>query len=147
MKKINYVLVLLLCGYFIVNAVSADDPEDVELAHLMANIQYFMHKAGLSISAENNKLANFYLHELEEVIEEVEQVESYDGYPIGQLTKSMLSSSFEALENKVKSSDMNGANDKYEALISACNGCHVATAHGYINIQHNDVNPYLQSFE
>ena len=36
-----------LCTF---NLVQANDSEEVELAHLMSNLQYFMHKVGLSIT-------------------------------------------------------------------------------------------------
>ena len=135
--------------YFLctLNFVQANDSEEVELAHLMSNLQYFMHKVGLSIAAENNKLAKFYVHELEEAIEEIMEVESYDDYPIGQLTKSMLLPVFSKLDEKIESADLKIADEGYEALINACTSCHIATKHEFIKIQRNNTNPYLQSFK
>lgn len=147
MKKLPLYFVFSLYFLCPFNLVQAIDLEDVELAHLMSNLQYFMHKVGLSIIAENSKLAKFYAHELEEAIEEVMEVESYDDYPIGQLTKSMLLPAFSTLDEKIESADLKAADDGYEALINACTSCHIATKHEFIKIQRNNTNPYLQSFE
>ena len=120
---------------------------DVELAEMMGKMQYFTHKATLSIQEKNQPLADFYLHELEEMIEAVEEVKSYDGHPIGQLTKSMLVPSFEALEKQVKAGKMKVADEAIQRMIFSCNACHQATAHGFIKIKLNRENTYMQDFK
>ena len=147
MKKLYLSFGLAL--YFIcpVSFIQASESEEIELAHIMSNLQYFMHKIGLSIAAENNKLAKFYVHEFEEMVEEVLEIESYDNYPIGQLTKSILLPIFLTLGEKINSENMQAANEGYEKVIDACNNCHTKTNHEFIKIQRNDINPYLQSFD
>ncbi len=147
MKKLSVSIGFALYFLCTVNFIQASESEEVELAHIMSNLQYFMHKIGLSIAAENNKLAKFYVHELEEAIEEVLEVESYDDYPIGQFTKSILLPAFLTLDEKIESADMDTADEEYEKLIKACNNCHMLTNHEFIKIQRNDANPYLQSFK
>lgn len=68
------------------------------LADLMAKMQLHSHKLQLSLDQGNLPLADFYAHELGEVIEDVQAIDDYDGKPIGTLTTSMLLPSFEQLE-------------------------------------------------
>ncbi len=49
----------------------ADGPA---LAKMMGQTQYFTHKASLAIANKNQPLTDFYLHELEEMIEELSGV-------------------------------------------------------------------------
>lgn len=41
--------------------------EEVELAEPMSRLQYYSQKLGFAIEAENQPLAQFYLHEMEEL--------------------------------------------------------------------------------
>ena len=104
---------------------SASD-EKVELVEYMSKLQYFSHKAGLSIQAENAALANFYLHEVEEVIELVREVKEYDGHPIGQLASTMLEPAFETLEQSVDAKQFKQAQTDYGEMLKACNQCHIS---------------------
>ena len=125
----------------------ASGEEDVHLVDKMSALQYFMHKAGLSIRGGNLELADFYLHEMEEVLHEVEQIESYDGQPVGQLSGAMLGPSFHELEEGVDSGDPERALAAYQVVLDACNACHVATEFGYIKLEDRSTeNPYMQSF-
>jgi hypothetical protein len=58
-------MVALVLLQLLPRAVWAEEP--VDLAAYMTRLQYFSHKAGLSIQAQNEPLSHFYLHELEEV--------------------------------------------------------------------------------
>ena len=142
MKKILFSLVALLG----LPTMSSADDEEVELVEYMSKLQYFSHKAGLSIRAENGALADFYLHEMEEVIELVRDVEEYDGHAIGQLSETMLEPPFETLEKSVKAEDFEQAQTDYGELLKACNSCHTRTEHGFIKIQESRDNPFMQSF-
>jgi len=145
--KINLMIILVVLSTPCFSYLTyANASEDIELAHLMSNAQYFMHKVGLSIEAKNEKLAKFYAYELEEVIEEISEVETYDAFPIGQLTKTMLLPEFSALYDAINSANLKSAGDQYDIVINACNSCHMATKHEFIKIQRSDTNPYLQSF-
>ena len=129
------------------SAARASGEEDVHLVDKMAALQYFMHKAGLSIRGGSLELADFYLHEMEEVLEEVEEIESYDGQPVGQLSEAMLGPAFHALEEAVDSGNPETALSAYQAVLNTCNTCHVATEFGFIKIEDRSTeNPYMQSF-
>ena len=128
-------------------AARASGEEDVQLVDKMGALQYFMHKAGLSIRGGSLELADFYLHEIEEVLEKVEEIESYDGQPMGQLSGAMLGPSFHALEEAVDSGDPEAALSAYKVVLDACNACHVATQFGFIKLEDRSTeNPYMQSF-
>lgn len=121
--------------------------EEVHLVDKMAALQYFMHKVGLSIRADNLSLADFYLHEIEETLEEVGEIEAYDGHPIGELSTTMLEPSIHELEEAVDSGNPDKALTAYEVVIGACNACHLATDFGMIKIEDRSTeNPYMQSF-
>ncbi len=138
-----YVVAFTLLGMPIMGF--ADD-EKVELVEYMSKLQYFSHKAGLSIQAENAALAHFYLHEVEEVIELVREVKEYDGHPIGQLASTILEPAFETLEMSVDANQFKQAQTDYGEMLKACNQCHTATEHGFIKIMERSDNPFMQSF-
>lgn len=118
------------------------------LAVQMKYMQYWTHKVGLSIEAENMELTDFYHHELEEAAEDlIDSIESYDGYPIAQLTESMLVPTLDALEDALDEGNWSDVREAFKAVIISCNSCHVATDHGFIVI--NDGfgnNPFNQEF-
>ncbi len=118
-----------------------------ELVDLMGAIQTHTHKLQLSLDHGNIELAAFYVHEVEELLDEIREVEEYDGHPIGQLAGAMLAPVIGRLEAAVDGGNVDAANRELDALISACNACHIATNHGFIVIARNSANPYLQSFE
>lgn len=120
--------------------------EAIKLVEYMMRLQYFSHKAGLSIQAKNEPLTRFYLHELEEIIEKLKEVKDYDGYPISALAQQILEPAFEKLEKSVEAKQLTRAQADYEEMLHACNTCHKATAHGYIKIEKRFDNPFTQSF-
>ena len=104
----------------------------------------YLHKLDLSVQADNSKLASFYVHELEEISEQIaEEIESYDGFPIGDLTESMLVPQAEAMEEAITTGE---ARQSFKRLIDTCNGCHAATEHGHIRITHFTNYPFNQEF-
>ena len=109
-------------------------------------MQYFLHKTGLSLKAENSELAKFYLHELEETIEKLESFQRYKGYPINELAEAILWPSFNVLENNMEGNSFDQVWSKYQAVVDSCNRCHQTTKHDFIQIKFNDTNTYLQSF-
>lgn len=141
MKLKMMISAVLLCG-----AVGVANASD-SLIGLMGSLQYFSHKLSLSIDANNARLAGFYAHEVEEVIEVLEEMKDYKGKPIAKLVKSQLLPAFEVLEGKVKSGDMKAASGAFDNMLRGCNSCHTTTQHGFIKIQRSSVNPYMQSFD
>ncbi len=117
------------------------------LVEKMSKLQYFLHKTGLAVKAENNKLAGFYVHELEETIEELEDFGQYKSHEIGKLVKEILLPDFEILEKQVKQGQPAAQWKAYNAFIKSCNSCHKSTGHGFIVIEHNGENPFPQSFQ
>jgi hypothetical protein len=120
--------------------------ETVELVEYMRRLQYFTHKAGLAIEAKNEPLTHFYLHELEEVIDKLKSVEVYDGHPIAALAQRILKPAFKNVEKGVEAKQFDQTRTAYGAMLTACNQCHQATAHGYIKIEKRLDNPFMQSF-
>lgn len=120
--------------------------EGVDFVSHMTQMQYFAHKLGLAVSAQNVKLQGYYVHEVEEMIEKVTEVEEYKGIPVGQLIRDTLIPSFELLEESVEKGDHAATDAAYEKLLEACNACHKAAEHGFIHIQRRTENPYMQDF-
>jgi hypothetical protein len=118
------------------------------LAVQMRDMQYWTHKLGLSIDAENPTLVGFYVHELEEAVEDlIASIESYDGHAISQMARTMLLPEVEQLERIVDAGDWAAARHAFGAVIQTCNVCHEATEHGYIVITEGYANnPFNQSF-
>jgi hypothetical protein len=121
--------------------------DDLELAEKMSRLQYFMHKSALALDRKNQPLADFYAHELAVSIEDTMTIESHNDYPVGELTKTMLQPVFKQYEAALNSGNWNKIPDRFDAVINSCNGCHEATAHGFIEIQRLTTNPFMQSFE
>lgn len=137
-------LVALVLSLLQPAGILADEP--VKLVDYMTRLQYFSHKAGLSIQEKNEPLAHFYLHEIEEVIERLREVKVHDGYPIGALVQQILEPTFEKLEKSVEEKQFTQAHTDYDAMLNACNNCHKSTQHSYIKIEKRLDNPFMQSF-
>lgn len=122
----------------------ADD--NIELVVMMSAMQRYSHKIHLSLQADNNKLARFYVHEMEELIEALEDIDEYDNYPIGKLVEKKLEPAFKALEYSLKGMNDLDPKTAFDHMTGACNSCHKATKHDFIHVEKNDTNPYMQSF-
>jgi cytochrome c553 len=123
---------------------AADEPD---MIGTMGELQLFLHKLSLSVAAGNIELADFYAHELEESIEAAESIEAYHDIPVGRLTGSILTPSFERLEAAIDGGDADAIRSRMRGVIASCNGCHDATGYGFIRIAPSDANPYMQDFE
>lgn len=120
-----------------------------ELANYMSRLQYFSHKLALSVDAKNTDAAAFYFHEVKELVEAVkEEVPEYEGYDISRLTENMLEPKIALADSALHSNNWKETRIGMVALIDACNACHHATDHGFIQVTpgFND-NPYNQVFE
>lgn len=118
-----------------------------DLIKYMGSLQYYTQKTWLSVNAKNPELAHFYAHEMEATIKDIQTVESFDGFAVGKLATGMLVPKFEKLEAAINAEDWKAAEPAFSQLINACNSCHDSTSHGFVNIQFNDYNPYMQSFD
>ena len=141
---------LLVASILVVSTsvhASDDDYKGPGLIDHMRNFQYFSHKLGLAVQADNKQLADFYAHEVEETAEAVEEIEEFDGYPVGALVKSILLPALEDFEQTLETGTTETRMAAYQELLDSCNKCHQSAGHPYIHIRFNDNNPYNQSFE
>ena len=135
---------------FLINITAANAAiagDDLSLVKAMGSLQYFAHKTSLAIDKQNIKLASFYAHEIEEIIEVIENIEEFKGYPISELTRNKLIPPFEKFENALKTNDWNNINKKFNQMVDGCNLCHTATHHEFIKIEKPDDNYFMQSFD
>ncbi len=117
------------------HAIEPAAPVDIELATLMGQLQRHSAKLGYAINGHNRPLATFYLEEIDEVLEELMTVEEDDGMPIAHPAGVILAPVLETLENNLATEvpwpEITG---QYQLMIEACNRCHLATEHGFIEI-------------
>jgi hypothetical protein len=117
------------------------------LAVMMERMQTYTHKVQLSLAANNAKLADLYLHELEEAAEYVvDNLPYYGDFPVGDLTREMLLPSIEALEDALDAADWADSGARFAKLLDSCNACHAATGKGYVRIAPAAGNPFAQDF-
>lgn len=134
---------LLLAGVPL-QSPRADDESG--LVTWMGRLQYFTHKLGLAVDAQNRALQGYYAHEVEEVIEHIREIPEVDGVEIGALVEAKLVPAFDALEGAVEAGDQARTDGAYVDLIRACNACHKAASRPYIHIERRADNPYPQGF-
>jgi len=109
------------------------------IGFFMGRMQTFHEKLGLSIQGENVKLANFYIHELEETIEDLEEMHA--GRKETQLIHS-LTPPIELIEDALESKDFVAAKDAYFQLTNTCNACHGTLDYEYIIIKNPTENKF-----
>lgn len=115
-----------------------------ETAEMMNSIQRYHLKLWFAGQNENWDLADFELHELEEVFEMIEE------YKAGKDYIPMIPTIYPAIENlevAIKAKDKNSFEKNYLHLTNTCNTCHKSTGHPYVVIKIPQENPYSnQSF-
>lgn len=115
-----------------------------ETAEMMNSIQRYHLKLWFAGQNEHWELADFQLHELEEVFETMELFKADKDY-IPLLP--MIYPPIENLEETIKSGDKNRFEEGFNQLTNTCNTCHKSTGHPYITIKIPETNPYSnQSF-
>lgn len=111
------------------------NPEDFELGAAMGNMQRFAEKLHFAGKAENWALADFYLHEIDEVSETIIEEKVVDeGLRVGELMKAMLPSSIASVKEAIQSRDAAQFASSYEGLLSSCNACHTSAKHAFVKI-------------
>jgi len=116
-------------------AVRPGEEAEGELAYHMAYLQRYADKLYFAGTAANRPLADFYLHEIEETAEMiVAEGPVEDGVEIGPLVEAMLLPAVERAEGAVASGERTAFADAYAGLVDACNACHQATAHGFVEV-------------
>jgi hypothetical protein len=101
----------------------------------MSELQRYSQKLGYAIEGENQRLADFYMHEIDAVLSEIEaEVPVYSGIAIPEHVRALMRPSVEPVGQAIDAEDWEQAQQRYEAMISACNACHNATDFGFIKI-------------
>jgi hypothetical protein len=137
-------LAALIAHAQVANADEAHGDEDF-VSH-MTRMQYFTHKLGLAVSAQNTELQGYYVHEVEEVVEAVSEVDEYKGIEVGRLVKTILVPALEGLEVAMAEGTQEQVDEAYGGMLQACNTCHRTSNHGFLRIERQAENPYMQSF-
>ncbi|MBL8002896.1 MAG: hypothetical protein JNL05_13150 [Flavobacteriales bacterium] len=107
-----------------------------EVAVHMARIQVYMDKLYWAGMAGNRELADFYRHEIKEVMEVVAGAGIVeDGIDVSANMRTIGIQAIDAMKMHLKEKGLDGFRDQYGALVVACNGCHAASAHAMIRVQ------------
>ena len=132
-----------------ITAEQREAEEGEELAPYMSTVQRWTHKLLLSTQAENQELALFYLDELRsQAVTIRNEVPTYEGFPIRNLMGALLMPQLDQLQSALEGENWQQVAARTEAMVNACNQCHTATEHAFIQVSSDPLpNPYLQSFE
>jgi hypothetical protein len=108
----------------------------IEVAHYMGRIQHHAEKLWWAGQAGNLELAKFYRHEIKEEMEVVANGSVVDdGVPVSDHMKVYGIRSIDALKEQLAADGLKDFNDRYEALITACNSCHRVTGHPELHMR------------
>ncbi len=92
--------------------------------------------------ARNWPLADYMVHELEELIEEIEELHPmYREVRVAELLREMTTPAIELLEAAVEEESRDDFRFAYDQLTTACNACHIATDRAAIVMQRPTVPP------
>ena len=145
--RMRFTRAALLAVALICLAATPAHGDGAGLAVMRERMQTYTHKLQLSLAASNARLADHYLHELEEAAEYVaDNLPLYREYPVGDLTREMLLPSIEALEDAVDEADWATSSIRFAQLLDSCNACHAVTGKGYVRIAPAAGNPFAQDF-
>lgn len=101
----------------------------MELQHRHASLWF----AG---NAENWRLADYYLHELGELIGDIEQTHpEYEGIPVADLLGEITLPAVGSVQGAVDGGDRDAFTRAYDDLTGACNACHTASDRSVLVIQ------------
>jgi hypothetical protein len=128
-------------------------PDDSRLQELEARFTPGLHAqmadlgtrhASLWFAGEalNWPLADYMVHELEELVEDIEELHPvYREIQVAALLREMTTPAVEELETAVEMRDRAAFVRAYDRLTSACNHCHVASGRSAIVIQRPSAPP------
>lgn len=128
--------------------IQKEKQKNPELADAMGQLQRYLHKFALAVEAENTKLASFYLHEVEASAEGIKKdIPGYEGYNIKQFMTIMFDPAVKPVETALANKNWAEIRSNTIDLVDACNSCHNATAHGFIEITPGfNTNSFNQNF-
>ena len=148
----NLLLAVLLAFTFTTPNTEVNANEDgEELATYMGELQRLTHKLQLSIEANNPQLASFYLQESFHIYEEVQsKLPVYEDIPVAIYLDRFALPTYQPLRQflsaKPKNIDPTQGTRMLNTIIEGCNKCHQVSHFGFVKIQSNSHNPYLQDF-
>jgi len=106
------------------------------LHSLMTEVQHRHATLWFAAEAENWPLVDYFLHELEEIIEDIEEIHPvYDGVPVAEMLAEMTTPAIELLEDATDAEDRVAFVAAYDQLTAACNACHIASDRDAIIMQ------------
>jgi len=109
--------------------------EEIELAQYMSTLQTHFAKLYFAGKANNQKLAAFYAHEMEESFETIVNANVFeDGQNISTLAEQFGLSPIQRLEKEISEKGIIDFESKYNNIMLNCNSCHLKTAHEFIQI-------------
>jgi hypothetical protein len=86
--------------------------------------------------AENWELADYMMHELEEVAERIVELHpDYEDIPVGSLFAQMATPAIEDAERAIEATDRDAFVAAFDRLTTSCNACHAASNRTAIVIQ------------
>ena len=108
----------------------------VDVAHFMNRIQPYAEKLWWAGKAGNLELAKFYRHEIKEEMEVVANGNVVDdGIPVSEHMKVYGIRALDALKEQLATDGLKDFDDRYEALIAACNSCHRVSGHPELHMR------------
>ncbi|TYP93389.1 hypothetical protein LX73_1093 [Fodinibius salinus] len=162
-RQISIILSLFLCASVLIycSKSSSEKPDSQskktsqkakkdtpELADAMGQLQYYTHKYALALDAKNHELASFYFHEVRAAADGIKKnIPGYEGYDIARFMKLFLDPTIQPVEDALANKNWEAARKRTIDMVNACNSCHNATSHGFVQITPGfDNNPYNQDF-
>lgn len=106
----------------------------IEIAHFMNRIQVFHNKLYFAGIANNEKLAQFYLDEMEEEMGEIAEASIFD--VDANISENIVTYGIKQIEwfrQQIKSDFTNFKSD-FESFTNSCNSCHVSIQKEFIKI-------------
>lgn len=99
---------------------------------LMGSLQNHHNKLWFAGTNENWELADFAMHEIEEIVEDIKDI-----HADREETQSIfiIEPSIESMEKAIDEQNIEDFKNEYIVLTNACNTCHKATGYEFISIQ------------
>jgi hypothetical protein len=106
------------------------------LGEIMSLQQMRHAKLWLAASRGNWALANYEMDELREGFEDASRLQpTYEGVPVAALIASLTPAPLEAIGKAIKGKSAADFTRSFDSLTTACNTCHKAANHGFIQIR------------
>jgi hypothetical protein len=134
----------LLTASLWLTAASAAEPYAPGLGDFMtAYVQPHHIKLWLAGNVGNWSLAAYEADELSETFEDVTTYQAtWKNVQVAALVKSMIEPAMKRVDAAIAAKNLVAFKSAYSALTAACNACHVAAKHDFLQIKIPDTNPY-----